>query len=102
MFGFDGSFYPLRTTITNHLHDHPDSGSPISRHDHPGYFVFGDEKWKIEPLETYEVGHEVYERHIMMREDFAKAMRESKICVFDASRERKMIRKVCLHTLDAS
>jgi hypothetical protein len=45
-------------------------------------------------LETYEIGHEVYKRHLELREDFAGGMRESSICVFDASLERKMIRKV--------
>jgi len=96
MFGFDGSFYPLRTTITNHLHDNPESTSPISRHEHPGYNVDVNDRWRKNPLETYEVGHELYERHRMLRRDFAKGMRDSWVCVFDASLERKMIRKVSL------
>jgi hypothetical protein len=94
MFGFDGSFYPLRTTITNHLHDDPDSSSPISRHEHPGYNVDVAWKWREQPLETYGIGHESYTRHRELREDFAKGMRDSRVCVFDSSVERKMIRKV--------
>lgn len=42
---------------------------------------------------TYEQGHPAYQHHEALREDFAKNMREAKICVFDSSLERKMIRK---------
>lgn len=37
--------------------------------------------------------HEYYAQHERLREDFAAGMRTSRICVFDASLERKMIRK---------
>jgi len=47
-------------------------------------------------LETYTPGHWSYETHRRLREDFAKGMREARICVFDSSLERKMIRKVRL------
>jgi hypothetical protein len=42
---------------------------------------------------TYEQGHKAYVHHEALREDFAKHMRETRICVFDSSLERKMIRK---------
>lgn len=42
---------------------------------------------------TYERGNAAYQRHEALREDFAKHMREAKICVFDSSLERKLIRK---------
>ena len=42
---------------------------------------------------SYEQGHPAYQHHEALREDFAKHMREAKICVFDSSLERKMIRK---------
>ena len=40
--------------------------------------------------------HECYAVHREIRADFARGMREAKICVFDPSLERKMIRKVGL------
>lgn len=42
---------------------------------------------------TYEQGNAAYQHHEALREDFAKQMREAKICIFDSSLERKMIRK---------
>jgi hypothetical protein len=42
---------------------------------------------------TYAQGNAAYARHEALREDFAKHLRESKICVFDSSLERKLIRK---------
>jgi hypothetical protein len=47
------------------------------------------------PLETYERSHAYYQTHEALREDFAGGMRRSRVCVFDSSVERKMIRKVC-------
>lgn len=47
-------------------------------------------------METYIPGHWSYENHRKLREDFAKGMRDARICVFDSSLERKMIRKVSL------
>ncbi|WWD20263.1 hypothetical protein CI109_104739 [Kwoniella shandongensis] len=100
IFGFDGSFYPIRTTVTsalNYYEENPhlaaDSGMIITRHQHPGYFVWAPAEAHESPLETYELGHEYYQTHLKLREDFAKGMRETKICVFDSSLERKMIRK---------
>ncbi|ADV22474.1 Hypothetical Protein CGB_E3050W [Cryptococcus gattii WM276] len=95
IFGFDGSFYPIRTTVTNHLRDagKQEKETLISRHPHPGYTVSVPQEARDHPLETYERNHKYYATHLKLREDFAKGMRESKICVFDASLERKMIRK---------
>lgn len=89
VFGFDGSFYPLRTTVTQNL----DRGNIIDRFQHPGYTISTDRKLYDEPLETYTHGHESYATHRDTRESFARGMRESRICVFDASLERKLIRK---------
>jgi hypothetical protein len=65
----------------------------ISRFEHPGYFIWEDPKAYSDPLETYTVGHPYYSKHIRMREEFATGLRETKICVFDSSLERKLIRK---------
>lgn len=46
------------------------------------------------PLETYEEGHSSYQVHRDVRDDFAKTMRQARICIFDSSLEKKMIRKV--------
>ncbi|KAK8849636.1 hypothetical protein IAR55_004971 [Kwoniella newhampshirensis] len=99
-FGYDGSFYPIRTTVTNALNAHEEDPLSVNindviikRHPHPGYFVWPPAEAREVPLETYELGHEYYQTHLMLREDFAKGMREAKICVFDSSLERKMIRK---------
>lgn len=89
VFGFDGSFYPLRTTVTQGL----DGGNLIDRFQHPGYTISTDPKLYDEPLETYTHNHESYANHRATRQAFAQGMRESRICVFDASLERKMIRK---------
>lgn len=72
-----------------------DNGAMIGRHGHPGYTLGVPEEARQHPLETYTKGHELYEKHELLREDFARGMREAKICVFDASLERKLIRKVC-------
>ncbi len=97
IFGFDGSFYPVRTTVTDHLrrleHDKSLPPSPISRHPHPGYGVSSADEYKQKPLETYEMGHASYAPHRALREDFARGMRQAQICVFDSSLERKLIRK---------
>ncbi|WVR08129.1 hypothetical protein IAU60_005175 [Kwoniella sp. DSM 27419] len=98
VFGYDGSFYPIRTTVTDALRYHEENpditdDSIVSRHPHPGYTVSVASSARQQPLETYELAHEYYETHLKLREDFAKGMRESRICVFDASLERKMIRK---------
>jgi predicted oxidoreductase len=85
------SVYPIRTTTTDYLYI---GESMIIRHDHPGYVLEGNEEAYRQPLETDEVDHEYYAVHRELREDFAKRMREAKICVFDASLERKLIRKV--------
>lgn len=97
IFGFDGSFYPVRTTVTDHLRrlEEDDSlpPSPISRHPHPGYEVDAAAEYRQTPLETYELGHASYARHRHIRADFARGMRTAQICVFDSSLERKLIRK---------
>lgn len=71
-----------------------DGGAMIGRHGHPGYTVGVPDEARQHPLETYTKGHELYAKHESLREDFARGMREAKICVFDASLERKLIRKV--------
>lgn len=98
--------YPIRTTITDHINrlaEESESGvwntSLIGRHEHPGYVVSSEddpaaEEARRNPLETYQPGNPSYARHIFLREDFARAMRETRICVFDSSLERKTIRKV--------
>lgn len=99
IFGYDGSFYPIRTTITdnlNRLRDDPhmsDTDALVGRHEHPGYTVEIAESARTSPLETYEVGHETYKTHRALRADFGRGMREAQICVFDSSLERKLIRK---------
>lgn len=97
IFGFDGGFYPVRTTVTDHLRrlerEQSLHLSPISRHPHPGYQVDTTEEYRQHPLETYEIGHASYSRHRALREDFAKGMRQAQICLFDSSLERKLIRK---------
>lgn len=84
--------YPIRTTVTDHTRNNPSAA--INRHEHPGYSVPTAEHARQNPLETYTKGHELYTKHEELRADFSKAMRRAKICVFDASLERKMIRKV--------
>lgn len=97
VFGFDGEFYPLRTTVTDALRKREEDPtlpeSPISRHPHPGYDVHVPEETRSNPLETYELGHETYATHRAIRADFATGMRTAQICVFDSSLERKLIRK---------
>ena len=86
--------YPIRTTITDHSRNNP--SALIDHQKHPGYWVSTPEYARQYPLETYTKGHELYAKHEELREDFARGMRQAKICVFDASLERKMIRKVRL------
>ena len=91
------SVYPIRTAISDYFHRHEEDPSLpepiIHRHEHPGYVIWPSDQARDQPLETYEPNHEYYQNHLRTREDFAKGMRESRICVFDASLERKMIRK---------
>lgn len=97
VFGYDGSLYPIRTTVTDHLRALEENSSlpesPISRHPHPGYTVNTPDEFRQHPLETYTPGHETYSAHRALREDFARGLRTAQICVFDASVERKLIRK---------
>ncbi|KAJ9107158.1 hypothetical protein QFC19_002818 [Naganishia cerealis] len=103
MFGFTGSckddwideiLYPIRVTITDHLQSSPEgSSSLIERYQHPGYTVWEDQWAYDDPMITYEQGNAAYQHHEALREDFASHMRQAKICVFDASIEKKMIRK---------
>jgi hypothetical protein len=93
VFGFDGGFYPLRSTVTEYLNKGGDADSPITRHPHPGYEVHVPQDARDHPLETYTPGHETYATHRALREDFASGMRRAQICVFDSSLERKLIRK---------
>lgn len=85
--------YPIRTTVTNYLETFPENPLVI-RHEHPGYFLWPPDSARENPLETYDLNHPLYAKHLALREDFARGMREARICVFDASLERKMIRKV--------
>lgn len=110
MFGFTGScesrdrtqipladppaVYPLRVTITDHLQSlSSDSTALIERYQHPGYTIWEMASAYEDPMVSYEQGNPAYQHHEALREDFAKHMREAKICVFDSSLERKMIRK---------
>jgi hypothetical protein len=54
------------------------------------------------PLETYTTNHTLYANHLEIRRDFARGMRKAQVCVFDASLERKMIRKVGTSACDCS
>ncbi len=83
--------YPLRSTVNRAIEGQ--QATLVGRFDHPGYFIWADPSYYDQPLETYRLGHPVYDKHERTRADFARGMRESKICVFDASLERKMIRK---------
>lgn len=101
MFGFDGSCasFSKQEDVADKIslsHSNDHHRLPVHRriHDHPGYVLEGNEEAYRQPLETDEVDHEYYAVHRELREDFAKRMREAKICVFDASLERKLIRKV--------
>ncbi|ODN78592.1 hypothetical protein L202_04199 [Cryptococcus amylolentus CBS 6039] len=95
IFGYDGSFYPIRTTVTNNIRDLEGSDQKplVGRHPHPGYTVSVPQQARDDPLETYEKDHQYYTTHLKLRRDFAKGMRESRVCVFDSSLERKLIRK---------
>jgi hypothetical protein len=86
--------YPIRTTVTDRSRSNP--SALITHQEHPGYWVWTPDYAKQDPLETYTKGHELYLKHEELREDFARGMRQAKVCVFDASLERKMIRKVGL------
>lgn len=91
VFGFDGSFYPLRSTVNRAIE--AGRSDVVGRFDHPGYFLWAPKAYYTNPLQTYQQGHPVYAKHEDTRAAFAQGMRESRICVFDASLERKMIRK---------
>lgn len=92
VFGFTGSFYPLRLTVTETVKN-GDKQTLIEQYDHPGYTIAEDPQAYQDPLETYTLNHPYYTKHIRGRQAFAQGLRESKICVFDSSLERKMIRK---------
>jgi hypothetical protein len=83
--------YPLRSTV-NRAIEHGKS-NVVGRFTHPGYFMWTPREYYTNPLETYQQGHPVYDNHEATRAAFARGMRESRICVFDASLERKLIRK---------
>jgi len=92
--------------VTDRHNDHNrDNSLPeplVKHHQHPGYTVGTDPSLFENRLETYTPGHWSYETHRRLREDFAKGMREARICVFDSSIERKLIRKASSHlALDA-
>lgn len=140
---FEGDFYPLRTTVSRAIQDH--KTSIVVRHPHPGPFAqsesrpaccsLADSLLRIahtcagygvsypdsamtHPEESYDVMSPLHASHRAIRADFARGMREAKICVvrrstpicsgnhrlthtlpllpavqFDSSVERKMIRK---------
>ena len=89
----DKTVYPIRTKVTDYSKSHGDD-VVIGRHSHPGYTLGVPDQARQTPLETYTKSHEYYTNHERLREEFARGMRETRICVFDASLERKMIRKV--------
>ncbi|ORX35459.1 hypothetical protein BD324DRAFT_632928 [Kockovaella imperatae] len=91
VFGYQGSFYPIRFTVSFSLDYDPVPW--IRKHPHPGYTIDQqDEAFKY-PLETYTREHKYYAAQERIRREFAQSMRESQICLFDASLEKKMIRK---------
>ena len=77
--------------MTNAINDGKET--VVGRFDHPGYTIWEDPKAYSDPLETYAIDHPYYQKHIRMRQDFATGLRQTKICVFDSSLERKLIRK---------
>ena len=83
--------YPIRTTVTDFVKG--EQRGIVHRHRHPGYRLSIPRRAKRKPLKTYTKGHEFYAAHEAIREDLARGMRESKICLFDSSVEKKMIRK---------
>ncbi|CDZ97942.1 hypothetical protein [Phaffia rhodozyma] len=89
-FGFDGSLYPIRTTVTNARKGYG-SSTDIAWFEHPGYEL--PTKTPEEPPEWYEDKSPLLKNHEKTREAFATALRETRICIFDSSLERKMIRK---------
>lgn len=111
----DIAVYPIRSTVNSHIKSLPSASSLgsqnladaeiaelqtqesfiIQRHAHPGYTIAIPKEATEQPLETYEKSHAYYRTHERLREDFANGMRTSRVCVFDSSTERKMIRKVC-------
>jgi hypothetical protein len=81
----------LRTVVTDAVRDGKDT--VINRFGHPGYTIWEDPKAYDDPLETYSIDHPYYTQHMRMRKDFANALRTTKICVFDSSLARKLVRK---------
>jgi hypothetical protein len=63
----------------------------ITRFSHPGFELTVHTPKR--PLRTYRPGHPSYRRHVQKRQEFAEGMRNAQICVFDASMEKKAIRK---------
>ena len=87
--------YPLRNTVSAHIDNPPVNDTlHVHRHEHPGYVLDVPKRARTYPLDTYVQGHEYYQVHERLRGGFARGMREAKICLFDASLEKKMIRKV--------
>ena len=76
-YGFDGSFYPIRTTVTNAVRNNE---TDIHWYQHPGYTVSVEDP--PEPPEWYEpTAPLLSQRHLELRDGFAGAMRDTKICV---------------------
>lgn len=114
LFGYEGSFYPLRSKISAAIRDgHP---TPVTRFGHPGYGISQPESALTNRPKGYELGSSLHVNHVKTRDAFAQGMRDARICVvspldevctssqrraddlsfdlqFDSSLERKMIRK---------
>ena len=94
-FGYDGSFYPIRTTVTNAVRNNETN---IKWYQHPGYSVdvVGDPP---EAPEWVDEGEELLsERHLGLRDGFAGAMRETKICVVSRPSTSRSCRIIKLTT----
>lgn len=104
---FEGGFYPLRSTISRAIQDH--TTSIVVRHPHPGpslpsnpnfarcreidlsglgalplasgYGVSFPDSAMTDPEESYDVTSPLHASHRAIRADFARGMREAKICV---------------------
>ncbi|EJU06056.1 hypothetical protein DACRYDRAFT_73322 [Dacryopinax primogenitus] len=93
VFGHDGLLYPLRTTVTNAAQSRPPR-TFIKHHVAPDFIIaHTEEEFMVGVPPTYWTGQPQYRPQVAIREDFAKGMREARICVFDSVVERKMIRK---------
>lgn len=89
LFGSVWDFYPIRLTVNTAIEE---GETFIQIHDHPGYIIEGTADAWNHPG-TYDPTSRLHEKHRENLAHFAEQMRNTKVCVFDGSLERKMIRK---------